>query len=823
MMKKLFTLCFLTSISLAAFSQTGYVLTGLNLMPNTMTTRCDTAISVSFWAQSAANNAQSSYTLPFVLSGNNFTASQFQFSVSWGDGTSNNYNGGVSNTGVVIPVQPTPQHTYPGPGTYTVVVGVLNFANQTTAVDTVVMTLGSCQLPVYSLVQVDCNNDGTIDSSLNNVPIPLVITGSGQTYTGVMVNNFYNFTGIEPGLYTLTVDPSWLASHNYVIDNIQGPAALSAGSGAQTVVITLNCGNGGGNVIPMCLNGKVFCDQNNDGQFNGNDTPISNAPVVVNYGINSMIVYTNLQGNYSASYNAAPNGLTLVSLNANWMTQHGYTSNIMNDTVVNVPCNAGAAPAYVAFPINCGGNNGNPNCYSGYLFCDANNNGIMDAGELPLGNAPVTLTATPPNNINSVIVYTDSTGYFTYCGPLANANFVLATVNQNYLAYLGYTANFGVVTIPANQTGNLPINCGGGAGNACANLWTTVTPWIGYYQNSTAYIKLNWGNYGPSSSGNYTLTFSFPAGVTVNTASINTPGYTLAGNTITWNLTNAWNGYSMNDVITFNVPGGILNGANHYFTSTITPTGNIQDCNLQNNNGSLLQIVGNSYDPNDKNVQRPNFYENNLLYANDEIEVGTQDVLTYTIRFQNTGNAPAQNIVVVDTLDAQLDWSTLEVIYRSHNLQVVNMGNGIMHFEFNDIWLPDSSSNEPESQGEFIYQIQENINNSIGSEITNTAHIFFDWNPAIVTNTTYNVNIATEGVDELSQRIKVYPNPASNLLNVATKEAFEYEILDLNGRSIQKGTDGSTGQISLENISVGTYVLRLNVGGTSYMSKLIKR
>ena len=81
----------------------------------------------------------------------------------------------------------------------------------------------------------------------------------------------------------------------------------------------------------------------------------------------------------------------------------------------------------------------------------------------------------------------------------------------------------------------------------------------------------------------------------------------------------------------------------------------------------------------------------------------------------------------------------------------------------------------------------------------------------------------TEGVDELSQGIKVYPNPASNLLNVAAKEAFEYEILDLNGRSIQKGTDGSTGQISLENISVGTYVLRLNVGGTSYMSKLIKR
>jgi hypothetical protein len=85
------------------------------------------------------------------------------------------------------------------------------------------------------------------------------------------------------------------------------------------------------------------------------------------------------------------------------------------------------------------------------------------------------------------------------------------------------------------------------------------------------------------------------------------------------------------------------------------------------------------------------------------------------------------------------------------------------------------------------------------------------------------VNIWLEGVDELTQKIKVYPNPASNLLNVDVKEAFGYEILDLNGRSIQKGSDGSTGQISLENISVGTYVLRLNVGEASYVSKLIKR
>ncbi|MEY4127273.1 MAG: hypothetical protein RL737_1462, partial [Bacteroidota bacterium] len=214
-MKKILPLLVVALCALQLNAQTGYALTGLNLLPNTITTRCDTAVTVAYYAQSAANNAQSTHTLPFVLSGNNFVSSQFQFNINWGDGTSNTYNGGVSSTGTVINLNPPPAHTYPGPGTYTLVTYVTNWANQTSAVDTVVLNLGSCSLPVYSLIQVDCNNDGVIDSTLNNSGIPLVITGSGQSYTGITQNNYYLFTGIEPGLYTLGIDPAWLAANNY--------------------------------------------------------------------------------------------------------------------------------------------------------------------------------------------------------------------------------------------------------------------------------------------------------------------------------------------------------------------------------------------------------------------------------------------------------------------------------------------------------------------------------------------------------------------------------------------------------------------------------
>lgn len=1000
-MKKILTFVVIAWCALQLNAQTGYAVTGLNLMPNTATTRCDTAITVSFWAQSAANNAQSTSTLPFIITGTNFVPSQFQFNISWGDGTSYQGNGGVSTTGTSITLNPSPAHTYPGPGTYSVVATVLNFANQTVAVDTVVMTLGSCQIPVYSMVQVDCNNDGVIESSINT-PVPLILTGSGQTYSGTTANNYYLFTGIEPGFYSLTVDTAWLNANNYIIGNIQGPAVFTAGMGAQTVVITLNCGGNGGNQTgAMCLNGQVFCDQDGNGIFNQGDIPIINAPVSINYGSGTTIAYTNNQGNYGATYVGVVNGTSIVSINNNWLTQNGYTAINLVDTIFNTLCSNGAAPAnytlptvsvpavdedlgtviisqagttiisntstinslsstlgtgtgtagsysnftafgpdtltagqtynlsltsittgtsynnhmriyidinrngtftdagecmyfpavnvlgahtetgtftipatayggltrmrvfcsetlpsatYVnslnygeyedylvfmsspnqgggtaspanaSFPINCGQNQNNPNCFSGYVFCDANSNNIMDPNELPIAFAPVVLSTTQGAlNGNTVTVYTDSTGLFTYCGQFGLGQYVFASIPGNYLAYLGYTANFNIITLVANQNpGMLPINCGGNGGNTCADLWTTVTPWIGYYQNSLAYVKLSWGNYGPSASGAYTLTFTFPAGVTVNTASINTPGYSIAGNTITWNLANINSGITNMDVITFNVPGGLANGTPHYFTSTINPTGNIQDCNQQNNAGNLLQLVGNSYDPNDKNVVRSSIYQNNVIYNPEEIEVGVDDILTYTIRFQNTGTAPAQNIVVIDTLDAQLDFSTFSMVSSSHQVDVVDLGNGILHFEFNGIWLPDSTTNEPASHGEFTYRIQENIGNTVNSEITNTGYIYFDWNAPIITNTTYNINVASESLISNTLIYSVYPNPANDVIQIKLDGDFQCQFMDISGKIIQRSSHHNLGIMDLSKLTSGVYLINISQNDENNLVKIIK-
>src|SRR5205814_3315952 len=64
--------------------------------------------------------------------------------------------------------------------------------------------------------------------------------------------------------------------------------------------------------------------------------------------------------------------------------------------------------------------------------------------------------------------------------------------------------------------------------------------------------------------------------------------------------------------------------------------------------------------------------------------------LEYTIQFENTGNAPAENIAVLDTLPANLDLKTLDIVASSAamNLAIIKSGGyNIAKFDFPGIHL----------------------------------------------------------------------------------------------------------------------------------------
>jgi uncharacterized repeat protein (TIGR01451 family) len=564
-----------------------------------------------------------------------------------------------------------------------------------------------------------------------------------------------------------------------------------------------------------CISGTVYCDLNGNNILDSTENVIFNAAIQIQTANGIQTVYTNNNGYYSLTYSSALP--IILNLNPNWLSALGYTSNIGVWTLLSEDCDSNQT---FNIGINCGSGNTQVSlCYSGIVFCDANGNGLMENSELPLSGAPIMLfgSTSAVGSGNNIIVYSDSSGYFTYCGPISGGlnmppvSSIIASVSPQWLSANGYSMNqtyiflYGSTTIPNPVM--FPVNCGGTT-STCADLWTTVTPWIGYYQGTVATVKLNWGNYGPGSPGSYTLTLTFPAGVTVNTSSIQNSSYTIAGNTITWTLNSALSSFNNYDNITFNVPSGLTSQTPHYYTSTITPTGNLTDCSSLNNAGSLLQLLGNSYDPNDKLVARPN--ETQQMFFNDVsyLDIDAIEKLTYTVRFQNTGTAPAQNIYIIDTLSSNLNWSSFSLIESSHPMQVVNLGNGVLRFEFSQIWLADSTTNEEESHGHLVYSISENASvlGQAGIEIENTAYIYFDWNDPIVTNTTYNVNQLIGGVEESNKTaFKIFPNPASSDLNLLGEGAFSYQISDMSGRILLQGEVNKSDKIRIADLNAGVY------------------
>lgn len=112
--------------------------------------------------------------------------------------------------------------------------------------------------------------------------------------------------------------------------------------------------------------------------------------------------------------------------------------------------------------------------------------------------------------------------------------------------------------------------------------------------------------------------------------------------------------------------------------------------------------------------------------------------MKYTVRFQNTGTYQATYVVIRDTLDQDLDALGFQTIASSHPYSLIVEEDSILVFTFANINLPDSASDPIGSQGFVSYLMPHRGTLDIGTEITNQAAIYFDFNPPIFTNTVRN-------------------------------------------------------------------------------------
>jgi len=386
--------------------------------------------------------------------------------------------------------------------------------------------------------------------------------------------------------------------------------------------------------------------------------------------------------------------------------------------------------------------------------------------------------------------------------------------------------NDGIVVSAPNQATNY-------GGNNFFNLSEEIFSDVAVYLSSgpirpgfqaTYYITVK--NLGVTAT-TPTLSFTHDALLDYLFASPNATNYTEANRTATWNV----GLLAPNQVKHYQVRLSVSLDALEFLGETIPAQASVTlvaatDLNPDNNSANYERVITGSYDPNDKQVDPKGVGEDGRITVADTL-------LRYLIRFQNTGNDTAFTVVIRDTLDANLDVTTLKIEGFSHPMEVDLSGEGNLTFTFNNILLPDSNINEPASHGYIEYTIELKSNLEIGSQILNTAYIYFDFNPPIITNTT--VNTLFDFTVSLGRKdafdALIFPNPNEGnfalKLNLTQSELIVVELFDIAGRviytnSIGRVNSGESNLIfDLNDVRAGLYVLRVRAGNSEVHRPLI--
>lgn len=231
---------------------------------------------------------------------------------------------------------------------------------------------------------------------------------------------------------------------------------------------------------------------------------------------------------------------------------------------------------------------------------------------------------------------------------------------------------------------------------------------------------------------------------------------------------------------------------------------------------SLIETVVSSYDPNDKVVSPEKTSTPEL----------SETPLTYTIRFQNTGTAATEFVLVQDTISPLLDISTLQIEASSHPVKVKFKENRLVEFIFAPLSLPPQSESELGSQGFVRFTVRAMPDLQIGEEITNTAFIYFDYNPAITTNTVKTEIKAVSIIAIEAMPIEIVPNPTnfSVMLNVpvsASASGVLFLYNQLGQQVLQQSTSGNSTILSCQHLAAGIYTVHLEIDGQMFIGKLM--
>ncbi len=646
---------------------------------------------------------------------------------------------------------------------------------------------GSSTLKMFS-----CNNNEI--SSINFAPIPNLIS------LNISQNNLANLDiSTLPLLEKLTCSFNQLTTINF-----QNNPKITYLEASNNLFTTLNLSS-----IPLLNYLRIANNQITSINLAQvpllqtlmmNNNQLTTFDITQNYNIQSMIISDNnlqsmflkngrnnvpsFNNNPNISYICADEGEIPFVLNAN--TAYGY-----NNVTINTYCSFTPGGTYYTI--------------QGNTKYDENNNGC-DPNDL--SKAFQKFSVVGSGGIGNIIA--DASGNYTV--PVSSGYHTITPIVENP-AYFSISptsvgANFPAQASPLTQNFCLTPN---GTHN---DLEVVIIPTVAAVPGFFAKYKIVYKNKGTTTqSGN--LTFSYNDNLSDFVESSVVPNSQSSG-LLSWNFTNL-QPFETKEIIVkleINTPtdtppvndGDIL----HY---TAQVSGTTDDTPLDNT-FTLNQTVVNSMDPNDKTC---------LEGASiSQTQVG--DYVHYLIRFENTGSANAQNIVVKDVIDgSKFDINTLIHLSSSHNFVTKITSPNVAEFIFQGIQLPFDDDN---NDGYISFKIKTRSILTSGDSFSNTANIYFDYNYPIITNT-YTTTVeskllSTSEIKNNQNIITIYPNPVNDILYIKSKaEILKAEIFDAAGRILQTASPKQN-SIHVSELSKGSYIIKMTSKENVTTQKFIK-
>jgi len=640
-----------------------------------------------------------------------------------------------------------------------------------------------------NLTQLNCQNNFLTNlPQLPNLLTHLICDNNGLTALPQLSGSLFFLQCFNNQLTSLPQFPSTLTSINCYSNQLTNLPAL------PNSLLHLTCDSNQLTTLPLLPNSIRYLKCNNnqisylptlpgimDGLFiqNNNISCVTNLPQI-----------SPDWGGFTGNFNISNNPLSCVPNQTTYSL--GLPFCVNNDLINN--------------PYGCAGAEG----IVGIIFNDNNNNCQLNSTDITPTNILIKFFNPITNQFGST--YSGINGVYDYPTG-ASTNFVLVdTLNKPYKANCPHPGiDSTVVTTTANplaQNVNFDIACKNGLDLGVQSITHNGLVFPGQphtLQVITGDASQWYGlNCSAGASGQISITINGP--VTYTGVPIGAMAPSISGNVYTYSIADfgAVNSQTAFKLL-FTTNTNAQSGDNVCVNVNISTTS--VDNDTTNNNSYLCYQVVNSYDPNYKEVSPIN------------VEPDFNDWLTYTIHFQNLGTAPAFNIRILDTLDQNLNLNTFEVIGYSHANNTI-LNNNVLTVRFPNIMLPDSASNPSGSQGYIQYRIKPLQNLPVGTQIENTAHIYFDFNPAIVTNTTVNeyVTTVTASAKNIENELRISPNPSNGVFYVGSNTKVKsLEVFDCVGNTIMQKSN--VNNFDLSDFSNGIYFVRVN--GNQY-SKVIK-